>query len=65
VKARTWARFHVVMTFVWMLLAYPTLVWWHSSILWVASMSLYANAVGHFSAYQAARAECANTEEES
>jgi len=28
--------------------------------LWVAFMSLYANFIGHWSAYQAARAEKSN-----
>lgn len=35
----------------------PTLLWWRESILWIAFMSLWANVVGHWSAYQAARAE--------
>jgi len=48
---------HLVMTVVWALLLVPTLMWWRESILWVAFMSLYANVVGHWSAYQAARAE--------
>jgi hypothetical protein len=42
---------------VWALLAIPTLLIWKDSILWVATMSLYANFVGHWSAYQAARSE--------
>lgn len=50
-------RFHLSMAYIWMLLIIPTLIWWKSSILWVASMSLYANFIGHWSAYQAARAE--------
>lgn len=50
-------RFHLVMSYVWMVMLVPTLLWWKSSILWVAAMSLYANFVGHWSAYQAARAE--------
>lgn len=54
----TWLRrFHVTMIPVWMLLAIPTIMWWKESILWVATMSLYANWVGHFGAYDAARAE--------
>jgi hypothetical protein len=50
-------RFHLVATLAWCLLVVPTLLWWRQSILWVAFMSLYANMVGHWSAYQAARAE--------
>lgn len=56
-KARHLARFHLVMMVVWSLLLVPTLLWWRESILWVAFMSLYANFVGHFSGWDAARAE--------
>lgn len=54
------SRFHLCMTIVWVLLLVPTLIWWKESILWIAGMSLYANFVGHFSAYQAARSEETN-----
>jgi hypothetical protein len=50
-------RFHLVLMVVWSLLLIPTLIWWRESVLWVASMSLYANFVGHFSAWQAVRSE--------
>jgi hypothetical protein len=53
-KAR---HFHLAMVLVWAVLAIPTVLLWSDAILWVAFMSLYANAVGHWSAYQAARAE--------
>jgi len=49
--------FNLVMTGVWAALFIPTLLWWKQSVLWVAIMSLYANVVGHWSAYQASRAE--------
>lgn len=48
---------HLVLTIVWASALIPTLLWWRESILWVAFMSLYANVVGHWSCYQAARAE--------
>jgi hypothetical protein len=48
---------HLVMAISWTLLMVPTLLWWKNSILWVAMMSGYANIVGHWSAYQASRAE--------
>jgi hypothetical protein len=51
------ARLHLCLAVVWALLAIPTLLWWHDSVLWVALVSLYANAVGHLAAFQAARAE--------
>lgn len=50
-------KFHLYAAFVWALLLIPTLLWWKDSILWVAAMSLYANFIGHWSAYQAKRAE--------
>lgn len=59
-RARTaaeWmARFNLTMTLVWMTLVIPTLLWWKQSILWIALMSVYANIVGHWSAYQGSRA---------
>lgn len=48
---------HTALAVVWALLLIPTLIWWRESVLWVASMSLYANVVGHWSARQAAIAE--------
>lgn len=56
-KARYLVRFHLAMMGVWAALLAPTLIWWRESILWVAAMSLYANFVGHWSAWDAARAE--------
>jgi hypothetical protein len=56
-KPRSLARFHLVMMVVWAALAIPTVLIWKQSILWVAFMSLYANFVGHFSGWDAARAE--------
>lgn len=50
-------RVHLVMTWVWVGLAVPTLLWWRDSVLFVALISLYANFVGHLSCYQASRAE--------
>lgn len=45
---------HLGLAGVWLLLVIPTLLWFRESVLWVAFMSLYANFVGHWSAYQAA-----------
>jgi hypothetical protein len=57
VSPRALVRFHLSMMGVWSALAIPTVIWWRESLLWVAFMSLYANFVGHFSAWDAARAE--------
>lgn len=59
-SAQAWRRFHLVAMFVWGMLAAPTVLFWRESILWVAFMSLYANFIGHFSSWQAVRAEEAN-----
>lgn len=53
-------RFHLVATIVWLALVVPTVLWWKQSILWVGLISCYANAVGHWSAWQASRAETEN-----
>lgn len=50
-------RFHFAMMWLWALALIPTLLWWKQSILWVAAMSLYANFVGHFGAWEASRAQ--------
>ncbi len=50
-------RFHVALAFMWVLLVPPTLIFWAESIIWVLMISIYANIVGHWGAYQAARAE--------
>lgn len=55
--AVTAARFHLGATVAWLVIGgaitwrYPDAIWW------VAAMSLYANVVGHWSAYQAAKAD--------
>lgn len=53
------ARFNLYFTFLWLALTVPSLLWWSNSILWVIVISLWANIVGHFSAYIAARSEVA------
>lgn len=48
---------HTVLTFVWVLLIIPTLVWWRESVVWVALMSLWANIASHWAAREAAKAK--------
>ena len=57
VSAKALRSFHLWVTIAWALLLVPTLLFWKESISWVVFMSLYANFVGHFSAWQAARSE--------
>jgi len=44
------------MTLVWVLLTAPTILWWRESILWIGLISIYANIVGHWSSWEAAKA---------
>ena len=62
-SATGWRRLHLVMTVVWFSLVVPTVIFWADSVLWVALISCYANAVGHFSAWQATRAEESDADE--
>lgn len=60
------APFHVklnlVMTGVWLVLLFPTLLLWKESVTWIVIMSWYANFVGHIAAWVAAKAEIAAKE---
>lgn len=50
-------NFHKYATIVWILLLIPSVLWWSEAIIWVVLMSVWANIAGHWSAYQASRAE--------
>jgi hypothetical protein len=50
-------RLHLILTWGWVLLIVPTVLWWKESILFIGIVSVYANVVSHWTAYQAARAE--------
>lgn len=56
-RSRWASRVHLVATVVWVLLVVPTLLWWRSSIWWIALMSIWSNVASHWAAFQAARAE--------
>jgi hypothetical protein len=56
-KAATIRKAHLVGAIVWLLMAYPTIVWWKESVLWVAIMSLYTIILDHLGGWGAARAE--------
>lgn len=47
------AKFHLAMIGLWILLVPPVLLWWKESILVVILISIYANIIGHWSAYEA------------
>lgn len=48
---------HLGLVALWVLLIIPTLIWWRTSILWIAFMSLYAIITSHWGAYEAAKAK--------
>lgn len=52
-----WKRRHLILAVTWVLLAIPTVLWWKEAILWVALMSLYANAEASLAAHNAARSQ--------
>lgn len=57
-SARALRRVHAVATVVWVLMVPLSVVTgWLWSVAFVAACSIYANAVGHASAWQASRAE--------
>lgn len=50
-------RLHLFLMVVWAVLVVPTLMFWRDSVPFLVFVSLYANFVGHFSSWQAARSE--------
>ena len=57
-----WRRFHLGFMLLWLLLIVPSWLWWSESVLWVILISIDANIVGHWGAFQAARAEQATAD---
>lgn len=56
-RARHHVRLHKWAAYAWTAFAVPTVIWWRDSIVLVLLISIYANVVGHWSAYEAARAQ--------
>lgn len=56
--------FHKWATIVWIFLLIPSVLFWSETILWVVLMSVWANIAGHWSAYQASRAELKQDDQE-
>lgn len=49
---------HSVLTIVWLIMVPVALITgWVTSLIFISACSIYANMVGHFSAWQASRAE--------
>lgn len=55
--ARQLRRTHLALAGLWAVLIIPTVLLWADSVLWIGLVSCYANAVGHWAGYDAARAE--------
>ena len=47
------SRRHLILGWVWIVLAVPALLWWKDSVLFVILLSLYANCETSFAAHQA------------
>jgi hypothetical protein len=41
----------------WIVLLVPTVLFWRDSVMWVVFMSWYANFVGHWGGFEAAKAK--------
>jgi hypothetical protein len=52
-----WRNRHLILAIGWVLLAIPTILWWKEAIVWVALMSIYANAEASLAAHNAARSQ--------
>lgn len=63
-KGKFWRAFHLGGIVAWVVLIAPTLLWWKDSIVVVLLYSIYANLIGHFSAWQSARVETQADEHE-
>ena len=50
-------KVHGGLTIAWFLLAIPAVLFWRHSVPFLVYVSVYANFVGHWSSYQAAKAE--------
>jgi hypothetical protein len=50
-------RLHLILTFIWAALFVPAVVWWKESVPFLVFVSVYANFVGHWASYEAAKAE--------
>lgn len=58
VSAKRMRQVHLVLTVAWFLMM-PVAVYtgWVASVVFISVISIYANFVGHFSSWQASRAE--------
>lgn len=50
-------RVHLVLTVIWFVLFFPAVLWWKESVPFLVFVSVYANFVGHWASYEAAKTE--------
>lgn len=50
-------RLHASLAVIWLLMTIPTWYLWRTNLFWIAFISLYANFVSHWGAYQAVLAQ--------
>jgi hypothetical protein len=50
-------RFHGYATVFWLILAFPSMIWWNNSVAYLVGISVYAVVVGHWSSWQSASTE--------
>jgi uncharacterized membrane protein len=51
------SKVQLILTLVWALLFAPALLWWKESVPFLVFVSVYANFVGHWAAWEAAKAK--------
>lgn len=56
-------RFHGYATLLWILMIIPGVVSWRNSVPFLVFVSIYANVMGHWSSWQAARVEVKQDDE--
>lgn len=57
-EAKTLRHVHAVLTLAWTaMIPLALYTGWIESLVFISAISIYANVAGHFSAWQAARAE--------
>lgn len=50
-----WANRHLILGWLWIALAVPSLLWWKESLILVILLSLYANSEASFAAHHASK----------
>lgn len=57
ITAKRLRVFHLAATVFWVIMIYPTIVYWKDSVPYLVFISVYAIIVSHFEAWQTSRLE--------